>query len=84
MHVWVGSVQTKHDTAFFAGATAAALERQIADYARDWWMELGVPGTYVGMADDAIIAAFFEYMGQFGDSGEYYAGGDAIFVCGMT
>jgi hypothetical protein len=64
MKIFVATVSHRHGINAYAAKTRAGIQKQLADYCREWWDEAGLDPVAEGTADSDIIDAYFEICGD--------------------
>jgi hypothetical protein len=79
--IYTAIITHKHGVNFYASRTEAGLEKQIVDYAKEWWGDAALPfkddgePQTDGMSPREIIGDYFDAMADLGESVTY---GEAI------
>ena len=60
--VWVLHISHKHGDSFFAYRQRKSALNYLAQWARKWWHEAGVPGSYADLSDSYLIIVYFDHV----------------------
>lgn len=66
--IWIVHISHKCGDSYWAYRDEEGALANLAVWARQWWVKEGVEGSFEGLNDGEIIAAYFERVGD----GEFY------------